>query len=84
MEEWIKRCGPSIALGFYFSLKKKKEGDAEPATLWISLGDMMLSERNQTQKDTRSDPTHRWSLEESDPQRQEVDGAVGAGRGARE
>ena len=73
-----------MALGFYFSLKKKRKEMLSPATLWISLGDMMLSKRNQTQKDTGSDPTHRWSLEESDPQRLEVDGEAGAGRGARE
>ena len=35
---------------------------------------------DQTQKDTLSDPTHRWSLEESQPQKQEVDGGAGGGR----
>lgn len=31
--------------------------------------DIMLSEINQTQKEGLSDPTHRRSLKESDPQR---------------
>ena len=46
----------------------------------------MLNERSQTWKDrrTKSDSTPRRSLEESDPQRQEVDGGSGAGGGAGE
>ena len=55
-----------------------------PATLWVNLEDMMLSERNQTQKHTQSDPTHRWSWRSQSHRDRKWMVGLGAGGGARE
>ena len=50
----------------------------------MNLADVMLGERSRHRRQLLSDSTHRRSLEESDPQRQEVDGGArdwGRGQG---
>ena len=50
-------------------------------TAWMNLVDVMLGERSRHRRQILSDSTHRRSLEESDPQRQEMGGgARGWGR----
>ena len=53
-------------------------------TTWMNLADVKLGERSRHRRQLLSDSTHRRSLEESDPQRQEVDGGArdwGRGQG---
>ena len=69
-----------VRLMEYYSATKRME-ILTPATMWLNLEDMRLREAD-TEGHTLSDSTHRRSLEESNPQRQEVDGgARGWGRG---
>ena len=51
------------------------------ATTWMNLVDIVFSEMSQSQKGNPAGPTPVRSLEESNPQRQEVDGGAGAGGG---
>ena len=60
----------------------KREETRTPATTWMDLEDMMLSEISQTQKDRYCDSTPVGSLEEPGSQRQKVGGGA-RGRGIR-
>ena len=67
----------------YYSALKRKE-ILTHTTTWRNLEDIMLNEISQSQKDKYSDSTHVRDLEQSDSQRQIVDGecqGLGEGEG---
>ena len=70
----------SICTLEYYSALKRNE-ILTLATMWMNLGNMMLSEINQMQKDKYCLIARTRGPRESDPQRQEVDGGgQGLGR----
>ena len=60
----------------------EKEGNSDTPTTWMKLEDIVECNKPDTEGQTLCDPTHRRAPEESDLQRQEVDGGARAwGRG---
>ena len=70
---WIEERNV-VRLMEYYSATKRME-ILTPATTWLNLEDMRLREAD-TEGHTLSDSTHGKSLEESNAQRQEVDGGA--------
>lgn len=58
-----------------YSTSKRKDA-LTPATAWLDLVDMLLSNIRVTKGQILHDATHTRSPEESESQRQEVDGRV--------
>ena len=84
-DEWINKRRSLHKIEYYSDLKMK--AILTPATTWRKLGDTMLSEISQTQKGKQilHDSSSKRSLEESHPQRQQVDGGgrgLGEGMGS--
>ena len=60
VDEWIKQLWDIYTTEYYSAIKKKKS--LPFTTLWMDLGNIMLSEISQSEKEIPYDFTHMWNL----------------------